>query len=86
MPEDLVPTAIAWATGAFQTASIVGPSIGGLLYAFGPAVPYAMAGGPGAHRDRLHRRHAPGAQARARGQPATFASMFSGIRFIRRIP
>jgi MFS family permease len=37
-----VPQAIAYATSANQTASIVGPALGGLLYAFGPHVPYGL--------------------------------------------
>jgi len=37
-----VPQAIAWSTSANQTASIVGPALGGLLYAFGPHVPYGL--------------------------------------------
>lgn len=39
----MVPQAIAWSTSAFQTASIVGPALGGLLYMFGAHVPYAAA-------------------------------------------
>ena len=35
------PQAIAWSTSANQTASIVGPALGGRLYAFGAQVPYA---------------------------------------------
>jgi MFS family permease len=34
------PQAIAWATSATQSASIVGPALGGLLYVFGAHVPY----------------------------------------------
>jgi MFS family permease len=37
-----VPQAIAWSASANQTASIVGPALGGLLYAFGAQVPYAL--------------------------------------------
>jgi MFS family permease len=37
-----VPQAIAFSTSANQTASIVGPALGGLLYAFGPHVPYGL--------------------------------------------
>src|SRR6204780_722873 len=37
-----VPQAIAWSASANQTASIVGPALGGLLYAFGAHVPYAL--------------------------------------------
>jgi MFS family permease len=37
-----VPQAIAWFASATQTASIIGPALGGLLYAFGAHVPYAL--------------------------------------------
>jgi MFS family permease len=85
VPEHLVPKAIAWATGAFQAASIIGPSIGGLLYAFGPAVPYATAAclallGTGFIAIMRQKR-----KARPR-QPTTFASLFSGISYIRAKP
>jgi MFS family permease len=85
VPRALVPKAIAWATGAFQTASIVGPSIGGLLYVFGAGVPYAAASalalvGAGLIAVmRLERRARP-------QQPATVSSLFSGIHFIRNQP
>jgi MFS family permease len=85
VPEALVPKAIAWATGAFQCASIIGPSIGGLLYAFGPAVPYAASAGLallGAGFIALMRLERT---ARPR-QPTTLASLFSGIHFIRAKP
>ena len=82
VPEDLVPKAVAWSAGAFQTASIVGPSVGGLLYAFGPAVPYTVAGSMGligaglVALMRLKRVERP-------KQPVTLDSLFSGINFIR---
>lgn len=41
--EDLVPQAIAWSSSANQTASIIGPALGGLLYVAGPEVVYAAA-------------------------------------------
>jgi MFS family permease len=85
VPEHLVPKAIAWATGAFQAASIVGPSIGGLLYAFGPAVPYATAAslallGTGFIAIMRQER-----SVRPR-QKTTFASLFSGISYIKAKP
>ena len=85
LPEALVPMGIAWASGAFQTASIVGPSIGGFLYALGPAVPYATAaafalGGAGfMTRVRLERSTRP-------KEPPTFSSMFEGFRYIKTHP
>jgi MFS family permease len=81
LPTELVPKGIAWSSGAFQTASIVGPSIGGFLYALGPQVPYAVAAGfsLGAASFMLlvHQEHA----ARPK-EPATLQSIFSGFRYI----
>jgi len=85
VPLPVVPRAIAWATGAFQTASIIGPSLGGLLYAFGAAVPYAAAGVlalVGAGLITLMRRER---STRLR-EPATIASLFSGVNYIGRHP
>ena len=42
--EGLVSQAIAWSSSANQTASIVGPALGGFLYVAGPQVAYAVAG------------------------------------------
>lgn len=43
-PEDL-PNAIAWNSSAMQLAMVAGPALGGLLYAAGPAVVYALSTG-----------------------------------------
>lgn len=40
-PEDL-PNAIAWNSTSWQTAMIVGPVAGGLIYGFGSIAPYAV--------------------------------------------
>jgi MFS family permease len=42
--EELIPQAIAWSSSANQTASILGPALGGFLYVAGPHVVYALAG------------------------------------------
>jgi MFS family permease len=39
------PRAVAWNSSTFQVATIAGPAIGGLLYAFGPACVYAVSAG-----------------------------------------
>ncbi len=39
------PRAVAWNSSTFQIATIAGPAIGGLLYAFGPACVYAASAG-----------------------------------------
>ena len=45
VPEEHFPNAVAWNASIFQAATILGPSIGGFLYAFagGPSVVYATA-------------------------------------------
>jgi hypothetical protein len=43
VPRALLPQASAWHASATQTAQIVGPAVGGVLYALAPALPYATA-------------------------------------------
>ena len=43
VPPELLPKASAFSSSAIQTAYIIGPALGGFLYAFGPAVPYGVA-------------------------------------------
>jgi MFS family permease len=45
VPKDLLPTAIAISTIAWQAGSILGAALGGYLYAIVPALPYATAAG-----------------------------------------
>ncbi len=45
VPKELLPTAIAISTIAWQTGSILGFAMGGYLYAIAPALPYAVAVG-----------------------------------------
>ena len=43
LPARLVPKGISLSSIAWQVGSVVGPALGGLLYAAGPALPYAIA-------------------------------------------
>ena len=43
VPRLAIPRAAAWAISATQTAQIVGPALGGLLYLVGPSAAYATA-------------------------------------------
>jgi MFS family permease len=81
----LIPRAAAWSSSASQTATILGPALGGLLYVAGPATAYAAAGvlfGGAAvlvsliRVDRVPPRH----------EPANVRSLFAGIAFIRSHP
>jgi len=85
VPEALLPKAFAVSSSAMQTATIVGPSLGGLLYAAGASVPLAVSA--------LCLLAASGAMAFLRTErippkrePVSFQSVFSGVSFIRRRP
>src|SRR5689334_7442748 len=39
---DKLPQAIAWNATSYRTATIAGPAVGGILYAFGPHVNYVL--------------------------------------------
>jgi MFS family permease len=41
LPREELPQGIAWSSLAFQSSLIIGPAVGGLIYAFGAAVPYS---------------------------------------------
>lgn len=43
VPREELPQGIAWSSLAFQSALIIGPAVGGLLYGAGAAVPYLSA-------------------------------------------
>ncbi len=82
---DTLPNAISWSTSAWQTASIVGPALGGLLYALGPAVVFSIAGlmfiASALSIKSIRTRRAP--QQR---EPATLGAALAGIRFMREKP
>ena len=77
----LIPRAVASVTSATQAARIVGPALGGLLYAVGPTTVYATVAAlylVAAGLVALVRGPEPG-RPRAESSPA---SIFSGIAFI----
>ncbi|MGB8841347.1 MAG: MFS transporter [Aliidongia sp.] len=45
VPRAAYPQAVAWNTSIRQTATILGPALGGLLYGFGPMVAFAACAG-----------------------------------------
>jgi MFS family permease len=81
VPRALLPQASAWHASATQTAQIVGPALGGVLYALVPALPYATAGALWLVAATLVALiPADGTRARAAAVPESF---FSGLVFIR---
>lgn len=81
VPSALLARAVATSSTAMQTAAILGPAVGGLLYAVSPAVPFALAAACFLAASgcmsamRLE-------QAAPRREPATLRSIFSGLVFI----
>ena len=77
----LIAPAMAWVISAGQTAQIIGPALGGLLYAFGPGAAYFTAGamfilaGGLAVGIRIERAVRP-------REPITVETVFSGVTFI----
>jgi MFS family permease len=83
VPRAALPRAIASVTSAGQTARIVGPALGGVLYGLGPATVYATVAAlflVGAALIALVRDVHPGHDR----EEFTAASLFSGIAFILR--
>ncbi|HUK14598.1 MAG TPA: MFS transporter [Thermoanaerobaculaceae bacterium] len=85
VPVALIPRAAAWSTSANQTATILGPALGGVLYALGPGVVYAAASAlflaAGVCIALIR-----GDRAGRSGASAGIGSLFAGIAFIRRQP
>ncbi|MBD8554340.1 MFS transporter [Rhizobium sp. CFBP 8762] len=82
VPPSLLQQAIATSTSMMQTALIVGPSLGGLLYGIGPVVPFMVStvlfaiASINVISIRMERKVAS-------REPVTLASVFAGVSFIR---
>jgi MFS family permease len=85
VPETLLQKAVAVSSSAMQTATIVGPSLGGLLFAAGASVPLGVsalclsAACSAMLVIRVDR-------TPPRREPISFRSIFSGVSFIRSRP
>jgi MFS family permease len=83
VPEEHFSNAVAWNATTFQAATIIGPSLGGILYAAfrGPSAVYAVAmiTAMGALVSAFRIKTRP--QARRR-EPMTLKTVFAGLHFI----
>jgi MFS family permease len=83
IPRSMFQNAIAWRSSTWQTASVIGPAVGGLLYGFsGPNVAYAVAAllMLFALAGFLRMRYTPGPRdARSRSM---VAELLTGLRFV----
>lgn len=81
--EEHFPNAVAWNATTFQTATILGPSFGGILYAVsrGPSAVYAIAMLTAIGATVSSFRIKPEVKARPR-EPMTLKTVFAGLHFI----
>jgi MFS family permease len=85
VPLEHLRNAIAWNASAWQTATVVGPAVGGILYALGGTVVFATAASCFALTAGLSAAIRPRPPSTAGGK-ASWASLLAGIRFIRSRP
>ena len=85
VPQSLLQAAIATSTSFMQTAFVLGPTLGGLLYGVSPVVPFAV----GAMLYVIASIAVIGIERPARSErrePVSLKSVFAGVEFIRRRP
>ncbi|MBB5198443.1 MFS family permease [Glaciimonas immobilis] len=85
VPPRLLPRAVAWAASATQTAVIIGPALGGFIYAIGASAVYAISSALLLLASVLVSRIRIETVLPKR-EPATLTSLFAGIAFIRSRP
>jgi MFS family permease len=83
VPEEHFPNAVAWGATFFQTATIVGPALGGVIYAIsrGPAAVYGTAMVTSIAALLLTLRIKPRAITRRR-EPVNWKFVIAGLRYI----
>lgn len=83
VPGEHFPNAVAWNASIFQAATIIGPSVGGFLYAFarGPSVVYVTATVTALAAVLSTLRITLQTQARSR-EPITWTTVLAGFRYI----
>jgi len=85
VPKDHFSNAVAWNSSIFQTATIVGPALGGVLYAVSGILAFGMSAAFFALCSVLllmiRRRGSPGEQ-----HEMSLGTLFAGIRYIRSHP
>ncbi len=83
VPEEHFPNAVAWNATIFQTATILGPTFGGVLYAatHGPSLVYAIAMIIAIGATVTTFRIRPERKVRPR-EPMTVKTVFAGLHFI----
>lgn len=82
VPAEIFPRAVALNSSVWQVAVIAGPALGGLLYAFGPAVVYGVAAALLAAAALLVGVVRARAVPRAGGARFSLEGVFDGVRYV----
>jgi MFS family permease len=79
--------AVAWSTSASQTATVIGPALGGLVYLAGPWAPFAacLVVSPLVATAMLAIR-TPRVGAAAKEEASALSRVFAGLKYLRRQP
>ena len=84
VPAALLPTAIAISSIAWQAGSIVGPALGGYLYAAASWLPYAVSAGLFGFAFVMLMLVTPVARSNIRGKRNPWAQMIDGLAYVKR--
>lgn len=82
VPRDILPRAIALSSIAWQTGAVLGPALGGYLYAFAPYAPYAVSGLLFATAFLCMLAIPPVPRAGIDRRPNPWAQMVDGLRYV----
>ncbi|HQT40478.1 MAG TPA: MFS transporter, partial [Acidocella sp.] len=85
VPAERLQKATALSNGAFQTATIIGPAIGGFAYAASPVLPYALMAALWLLATVLNGKIKMDRPAVAK-EPPTLSSLFAGVGFVWKNP
>lgn len=85
VPVEHFPNAVTWTSSAWQVATVIGPALGGILYAFGSTVVFAFASACYVITIGLYALIRTRSAVRPR-QPISWNSLLAGLRFIRSRP
>jgi MFS family permease len=85
VPASILPRGIATSTSVMQTAMVIGPALGGVLYGVGPVAPFAASAAMFLAASYNVISISGLAPVKPRG-PVTLTSVFAGVAFIRSKP
>ncbi|MBB5709143.1 MFS transporter [Sphingomonas xinjiangensis] len=84
VPKAILPTAIALSSLSWQAGTVIGPALGGYLYAASPWLPYTVSGGLFLLSLTMLLLITPVPRSNVKFSGSPFAQMIDGLRYVRR--